>query len=508
MLVPLTVDSRVRIPTRGLSEEVVDRLREEFDHKNPRHGALAAMGRPTYSEPRKIATYQDESRHLLSVPRGGLQRVRDILRRAGLEWDADDRRSEGAQDLAGRIPTHTVTLWEHQEAAVVAAIAKENCIIRAPTGSGKTTMGFAIASRVNLPTLVIVPTTGIFNQWLERAQTELGLKKSDIGIIKGKTRRIKPLTIAMQKTLSMMVEAGDTEILDTFGCVIGDEVHLFAARTFFAAVDPLRARHRYGISADERRKDRKEFLIYDVFGQVAYQVERDVLIEREVIVDTEVYVVPTDFRADWYGVPPDEEDDDGASEASSKEGVDFGRLLDEMAADPERARLALYCVRTILAAGRQALVMAHRREHCRSLDRSLVEAGVTSGFLIGGDDYATEFDKTLAGLKAGDVRAAIGTIQAIGYGIDLPTIGDVVLPSPVAGNGFLYNQIRGRVCRSDKGSGKEDSRFWYLWDRHVFGLKHVRNLVRWNKHVLVLDGAQWVEGRAYIKAHRKKKGAA
>jgi superfamily II DNA or RNA helicase len=492
MPIPLRLDSRVRIPL-SLDSDVLEAIRSGFEHKNPRHAMLQRIGRPAFSEPRVIRTWVDED-GMLTVPRGGLQRVRDALHAADLGWVIEDARCEGAPDLQGRIPPHRMTLWAHQGQAVEAAYARQNCIVRAPTGSGKTTMGFALASRINLPTLVIVPTRGIFDQWVERAQRELGLTLKNIGILQGKTRRIRPLTVAMQKTVAMMVDAGDDEILRTFGGIIGDEVQLFAARTFFAAVDPFPAKWRVGISADERRTDRKEFLIYDIFGSVASVIDRDLMVERGVILDVEIRVIPTDFEAPWYGMP-DSDSDDGAS---GEKEIDFGRLLDEMAADDARNALALEHVQEVLSAGRQVLVMSARREHCTGLDRALVEKGVQTGFLIGGPDYRAEFERNITRMKSGELRVAVGTVQAIGFGIDLPTVGDVVVTTPIAGNKNTFNQVRGRVCRS--AQGKSDSRLYYLWDRNVYGVRHLKNLLRWNPTVRVLYRGGWVDARDYLRS--------
>ena len=129
------------------------------------------------------------------------------------------------------------------------------------------------------------------------------MRKSSIGIIQGKRRSMKPLTIAMQKTLAQ--NPLTAEEMNYFGVVICDEVQLFAAKTFIKAVDPFPAKYRVGISADHRRKDKKEFLIHDLFGGVAAEISRNELISLGVIVDTEIRVVPTDFQAPWYGRPDD-----------------------------------------------------------------------------------------------------------------------------------------------------------------------------------------------------------
>ena len=45
----------------------------------------------------------------------------------------------------------------------------DNCLhVIAPPGSGKTVLGLEVALRLNQPTLIIAPTIGIRDQWLER----------------------------------------------------------------------------------------------------------------------------------------------------------------------------------------------------------------------------------------------------------------------------------------------------------------------------------------------------
>ncbi len=79
---------------------------------------------------------------------------------------------------------------------------------------------------------------------------------------------VQPITIAIQKTLA--AHGVDDELRSFFGAVICDEVQLFGAKTFYEVIDPWPAKYRIGVSADERRKDRKEFLIHHQFGEVVH----------------------------------------------------------------------------------------------------------------------------------------------------------------------------------------------------------------------------------------------
>ncbi len=351
--------------------------------------------------------------------------------------------------------------------------------------SGKTTIGMALAGELRVPTLVVVHSANLFEQWRARARKELGMRAEDIGIIRGGKRTLRPLTIAMQQTLAQGVDAKTRR---AFGAVIFDEVQRAAATTIFDAIDPWPAKYRFGISADETRKDKKEFLIYDLFGAVAYEQTRDEIENLGHVLDVEVFVVPTDFAAPWYRGP------DG----------DFDELLQTMTGDAARNALVMRHVSGVLGEGDEILVLTHRREHAAHLDRAISAAGYRSGLLLGGVEYAKEFARTRDALDAGEYRAGVGTLQAVGQALDIPRLATGFVVTPLAGNKQNFGQARGRICR--KSAGKTTARLFYFWDRAVYGLGHLRNLIKWNNTVRVFraDGS-WEDAKEFVRRERKSK---
>lgn len=493
MRVTILVNNRTEVVIARSAElllpaKVAAEIRRAFEHPNPEYARKRRMRCSTKGEQPTIRTWREEQRGgelLLSLPRGGLSRVRAILKRRKLNCKLVDQRTEGDAELAGKVPSHRLTLYGYQDEGVSASIARQNCVFRAPTGSGKTTCGFAAASRVNLPTLVIVWTGNLFKQWVRRCQRELGLPLDQIGMVWGRKRTIGVVTIAMQQTLSANPRWIE-ENKHRFGMVICDEVQRFAARTLFDVVDPFPAKFRIGISADETRKDRKEFLIYDLFGEVAADISQERLIKSGHVMEVKIRVVPTGFKAPWY--------------RTRRTGPAWKELLDKMTQNKRRNRMITKIAVGEAKRGNQLIVWSHRVEHCHALDSQLAQEGVLSGLLLGGKKYADRFDETVHGIEEGKLSAGVGTLQAVGQALDIPRLNRGIITTPLAGNIQQFGQARGRVCRVVQGGSKADALLYYLWDRHVYGKRHLENLVRkFKSSVVVLRDGQWIDGKAYLK---------
>lgn len=464
---PVIVDSRLRLPA-GLSRSFAAALKKSCAHANPDFHKKKAMGFATWGVSSTIATWElhdaGTPTESLSLPRGATQRLREVSAEHGFAPRFLDRRVR-----------HPLVEWPairfdprwYQDLALEACLKHEQGVVRAPTGSGKTLTALALAAVVGQPTLVIMRDGNLLAQWHEVAVEKGGLHEREVGILKGgsRLRSGTRLTLALQQTLYGVSFPLD-EIAGRFGMVIVDEVHGVAARTFQGVIGAFPARYRFGFSADETRKDKKEFLVYDQFGRVLYEIDRETLETEGSITPVEVVLVPTDFRADWY------RDAQGGER-------DFNALLDELTVDAERNALIVSLVEMLSKQQAPSLVFTHRIEHARTLaDVELFAAGVRCGLLLGGDDNRVRFAEDKLRLKSGDLPVCTGTFTAVGQGIDMPAVLSGVMATPVGNNRQFFGQVRGRICRPS--DGKSLGRLFVIWDRHVFP-DMPRRVESWNR---------------------------
>lgn len=469
------IDVREADLERALGEKALRSLLREFEHTNPDHGKRRSMGHSTYGVPKRVKTWERVG-DLIRFPRGGAERLREAARLSRATVVFRDRRLRLPEV---DFPEHRLELRWYQRDALAACVSREQGIVRAPTGSGKTTIAIAFAAAVRQPALVVVRKRGLLVQWLRRLERELGIDPREVGQIGGGKRRVgRRFTLALQQSLSSE-KFPLADYVGRVGTLLVDECHEVAARTFQRAVCAFPARYRIGFSADETRKDRKEFLVYDQFGEVLLEVSREDLEEDGSIVPVVVRIVETDFEADWYADAP-------------REDRNFGALMNEMAQSPERNDLVVEAVRSALDLGqRPVLVFTRRREHARHLaDERLFANGIRSGLLLGGPESRVRFDEDLARLDAGGLDASVGTIEAVGTGTDVPSLRAGVVALPVGVNRQLFNQIRGRICRPDEG--KRSGFLYYLLDRKVFP-EMASKLYAWTRgRVEAWGGTAWV----------------
>jgi superfamily II DNA or RNA helicase len=481
--VEIVVDGRVRVALADITEEAAARIRQAFTHPNPNYGRN--LHNP--AEPPSYKTWGHEG-GFLTVPRGGLRKVVQILGGPRPEpgFQSVDRTTWRHPEPS--FPEHLRTLRDYQEELVTSGLEHDAGLWRAPVGCGKTTAGYGLLARLKRRALVMVWSSALLKQWRERAVEELGIPSSEVGHIQGDREIIRPLTLAMQQTMAVRFARGDLALAEEFDVLIADEIQKFAAPTLFAAVDPFRARKRLGISADETRRDGLEPLIYDLFGPVIATVDEPRIIASGAVVEVEINVVPTTFAAPWY-----------------RYRQDFNKLLHQMCGDERRNAIILGLVRSAVTSGEQVIVFTHRVEHARYLDAEIARMGIPGGLMLGGAGEALEFDRTKMRLKAGQLRAAVGTYQAIAQGIDVPGVARGICATPIGNNRQQLGQVRGRICRA--AEGKTIGRLAYLADTQIYGRKPIENFTAWHRVVKVWSGRQWVDARDYLASLRSRRAS-
>lgn len=426
-------------------------IQNEYTHDNPMVNKLRQMKKfyAARELPQKIQTFDVIPGELVSVPRGSFRKLYSIAKKCNIELIPNDVRNSGVEV---ELPCTIRELESYQKDVVEMMIAKQNCLIRAPTGSGKTTAAIAFIGEIKRYTMIIVWTNGLLNQWKERVMVDLGLEESEVGIWGGGIMIEKPITIAMDQTLAR--NPLPEWMKEKIGIVICDEVHRFAAKTFRTVVDMFPSKYRIGMSADETRSDNLEKVIYDYFGDVQYSISQEAVDATGRTVPVDIVVAPTSFSTlstDAHLRTIE------MQKASYEPEYRNGQILDLLFNHVEGP----------------TIIFLPRVEHCKNMQSQLIMHGVPCGLCLGGVQNRKQYDEAISGIIDGRFKVIVGTAETIGTGIDLPQIKSAILAKPVS-DIRLFNQIRGRLCRSYEG--KEKGIIYYLWDKNVYGKYVIKEL--------------------------------
>jgi len=198
--------------------------------------------------------------------------IRRALEVAGAS--VDDRVLD-ASDRAGceaGLPDALATdydLREYQREALDAWLeAGDRGVLELPTGAGKTVIAIRAMVELGVPTLVVVPTVDLLDQWERELETEFDVP---IGRFGGGEQRREAITVSTYDSAYLKAEdAGDA-----FEFVVFDEVHHLGGEGYRDVARLLAAPARLGLTATFERPDGAHETVAELIGERVYALDVD-----------------------------------------------------------------------------------------------------------------------------------------------------------------------------------------------------------------------------------------
>ncbi|SDC84447.1 Superfamily II DNA or RNA helicase [Natrinema hispanicum] len=383
---------------------------------------------------RSTAAIDDHVLELESVaPLASAYELRDYQQTALETWLATDRWADGpALESIERAPAGVLEL---------------------PTGSGKTVIALKAIERLSTPTLVVVPTIDLLEQWQRELEREFG---GQIGRFGGGEQRLEPITVSTYD--SAYLKAGS--VGDRFGCVIFDEVHHLGGEGYREIARLLAAPARLGLTATFERPDGAHEVIEDLVGPLVHRIDVDEL-AGDHLADYDIkrleVALTTDEREAY------ERNQDVFTSYLAKSGIDmrsgsdYQELVKRSGNDPEarKALLARQRAREIMLGSEAKLealteILADHRD-----ERIIVFTAhndlaydVSERFLIPTITHQTgaaERREILERFREG-TYTRIATSNVLDEGVDVPDANVAVVLSG-SGSEREFTQRLGRILR-------------------------------------------------------------
>jgi len=381
--------------------------------------------------------------------------LRDVL--DGRDEVYDDRvRSWEALDLST-----TYELREYQRAALDAwEQSGGRGVVELPTGAGKTVVAIAAIVSKGLPTLVVVPTVDLLNQWRRELEAEFAVEVGQFG---GGKQTKRPITVSTYDSAYLRAD----DVGGDFGFVVFDEVHHLGGEGYRDIGRLLAAPARLGLTATFERPDGAHEVVETLVGPRVFDLAVDDLAGDHLaeydIKRIEVSLSEAE-RAAYDDAQETFVDYLRTSNLDMRSGADYQKLVMRSGNDP-RAREALLAkqrarrvmmnadakldaLETILARHRDDRVIvftAHTELVYRLSERFLLPA-------ITNETGASERREILDRFREGSYSRVV-TANVLDEGVDVPDANVAVVLSG-SGSEREFTQRLGRILRPKSDGGR------------------------------------------------------
>ena len=217
------------------------------------------------------------------------------------------------------------------------------------TVTHNTFMAIRLATLIKQKTLIIVHSTVLQDQWIDRIQ--FFIPQASIGIIKGKVFDIegKDFVIAMLQTLVNPRGTLKPEDFSSFGFTCFDEAHHLAAPSFSKCFPLVSSKYNLGLSATPKRSDNLQNVFYWNIGPPSWEEKSKgngkFAIVKNINYNDDTYVE----KYKWNG------------------SIDLHKLTKQIIENDFRNNYIVTQLKHLAKTGRQTLVLSNVINHLKDL---------------------------------------------------------------------------------------------------------------------------------------------
>ena len=375
-----------------------------------------ATGEAIGSRPKQLKLWDETENHVI-VPRDFL--TPDQYPEFGCEFVAIPPPDYESVRIDDRIALRDA----EQTVAYEALLNHYSGTLNLSCGKGKTVIALKVAATLKVPTLVVVNTTALLEQWKEEIVRHLGVRS--IGTLQGTNQDWKghPIVLAMVHTLSG--RKWPMSFRRRFGLVFYDEGHHMSAPVFVLSADLFFGR-RFSLTATASRTDGLEVIYQYHLGRVIHSN-----LTQELVPNTVFHVLKWAMPPNHRPLVVDKNDD-----------INIPRVRTYLGRLEWRNNIILEHLRLDIQAGRQVLVLSHSVDQVERLHEYLSDLG--AGKIIG----STPQDERMAILRNGN--PVFGTFQLAREGLNKPSLDTLYVVTPFS-NANDLQQSWGRLLRRFAG---------------------------------------------------------
>ena len=423
----------------GINKDSIRDIKKLLTISNPLFEKKIELGLASWGTPSTLKYYElvDNS---ISIPVGALPEAINIIEKNGQKVDKKDlkdvRFDKKLKSYFSKID-FKATLRNYQQEMVDATKNKTVGVIEAMTGAGKTIFALAKILESSRPTLFLVHTRELANQTIESFCKFTNLKKDDIGFIGDGKFELKPITVGLHQTLAKLPDFKFDLINKHITQVIGDEIHIIAAETWYKTMCNLNAKFKWGITATPKRSDGLTKVIHWATGPKIYTVDEKDL--KGVLIKPTVEYIETKYNFPIISTQ------------------EYQEMITDLAEDKDRNKLILDTQKKYPK--KYSILLCERISQV-----TLLHKAIKNSVMLTSKMTKKERLKTMELVKTGKKNVVISTYGLFSTGIDIPALELLLLCSPIKSE-IRLRQSAGRLMR--KSPGKTEAKIIDFVDKKV-----------------------------------------
>jgi superfamily II DNA or RNA helicase len=419
----ISLSNNLRLNRSAMTLALANFLKKELNFSNTTFIIKKKIGKNTFGTERYFR-FIEETENDVIIPKGFAGKLLRFCKDADIPFSFEDERKKKAP-VSFNFQTE---LRNYQIPAIETATKKDMGVIVAPPGSGKTIIGLKIISGKQQPALIVVHRKQLMDQWMERIEAFLGIRKQEIGKIgQGKSKIGTHVTVAtIQSLAKALTKTESGEMKDAFGTILIDECHHIPAESYRNTIQQFNSHYLYGLTATPFRKYNDGKLIFIHLGEIITEITAQQTgkhKEASVTIQNTELDVPFNPKTDR-----------------------FETLSKILIHDSSRNKLILQDITNELNRGKKVVILTERKEHIDSLHQYLKQSYEV--ITLSGEDAESSRAAKWKILNTGNYQALITTGQFFGEGTDLQNASCLFLVYPFSFEGKLI-QYMGRVQRSE-----------------------------------------------------------
>ena len=422
------------------NEKLLTTLKKKYSAKVPGYNYSAAYKKGGWNGEKYF--FSDKTGKFGS---GLLSHIEEDLTYLGMDYEIEDLRTGNHSD---DISLPGITLRDYQESMVRKALDAKGCIVKAPTGAGKTLILGGLLKALEGKTGLIFFTK---KQLLKQTYDELREWGIDVGLAFGDGVILKPMTLCTVQSIDKVIDSH----LEQSDFIIFDEVHEFAKGKVATKVIKSfpNAAYRIGMTATVPRDPMSRLNLISGLGKVIEEVDAKGLIDAGFLTKPMIQMIPIK--------------DTGTVEDTE---LSYREVYEKFVTENDmRNDIIVELVEKIQQNRSRTLIIVKDLKHAE-----ILHSRIPNSFKLEGKDDLTARKKTIAAFKDDKISVLIGT-TIMQTGIDIPEITHLInargLKSEIA-----TLQALGRALRIHKSKNRV---FIYdFFDRAPYLEKHAKERIK------------------------------